>query len=348
MSHVTVSVIIPNYNDAPSLPKTLDSILSQSRLPDELLIIDDGSTDNSMEILGKYAQKHSCIRLLTNGRNRGLSFTFSRLLREARCDYIWCQSANDYLLPDSIRATTCQAEAHPELGVIWGRTELSDPEDHIWGCTEPKAVKNNEILSGKDFIQRVFAIEGPYFCETCSSLIKKEAWLSLGDFDFSYADGFIWQMLNTKYGGMYLDQPFMHFRFALKRKQLQIDSTMEQLLVLWAQFCLRLCQEPLNRIAPEEFQHAFFNQGADLLVKQWTVNDEKRCRHKIQKLVGRFGIPSPLVTATLTAFHIIPTPQKRKEIVRQAQQTCRHWVREAFDKAKTPVPSALHAAIDGY
>ena len=70
MSPPTLSVIISNYNDAEFLPQFLQSVVDQSIQPDEIIIIDDASTDNSVEILEEFAQKHPIVKFIRNTTNQ--------------------------------------------------------------------------------------------------------------------------------------------------------------------------------------------------------------------------------------------------------------------------------------
>ena len=69
MNPPTLSVIMPIYNKASELPKGLELILNQSFQPKEIIIVDDGSTDNSFEIIESFAQKYPIIQAYKNEKN---------------------------------------------------------------------------------------------------------------------------------------------------------------------------------------------------------------------------------------------------------------------------------------
>ena len=96
---VTVSVLLCNYNDARYLPDSLSAICTQSRLPEEVIVLDDGSTDNSLEIIEDFGRRYPFIRILKNGTNRGLLYSINRALEEARCDFVVWAAADDRLMP---------------------------------------------------------------------------------------------------------------------------------------------------------------------------------------------------------------------------------------------------------
>jgi len=108
----SLSVILPNYNDAPALDGALRAIFSQSHRPMEVIVVDDGSTDHSLEVLSRYD-----VRLLRNEQNRGVLFSVRRALEAATGDWIYAASANDLVLPGFFEKAMSLAARHPEAGL---------------------------------------------------------------------------------------------------------------------------------------------------------------------------------------------------------------------------------------
>lgn len=98
MSEPLVSVIVPVYNTAPWLPRCLDSICSQSYQNLEILCVNDGSTDNSAEILAEYAAKDARIKVFTQA-NAGLSAARNTGLEHATGEWVTGVDSDDYLYP---------------------------------------------------------------------------------------------------------------------------------------------------------------------------------------------------------------------------------------------------------
>ena len=89
----TLSVIIPNYNRADLIGETLDNVLAQTRAPDEVIVVDDGSTDNSVAIIERYGKRVTLIRQANAGpgaaRNRGLAAARGELIQFMDSDDLW-------------------------------------------------------------------------------------------------------------------------------------------------------------------------------------------------------------------------------------------------------------------
>lgn len=113
----TVSILMPNYNHARHLHQSLAGACNQTRPADEILIVDDGSSDNSVEIIEEFAAKFSNVRLLKNETNRGMQYTINRLLNEAKGEYIVCAAADDELYPMFIEHHMELLSAYPKAGM---------------------------------------------------------------------------------------------------------------------------------------------------------------------------------------------------------------------------------------
>lgn len=94
-----ISIIVPVYNTAPWLSRCLDSICTQSYRNLEILCVNDGSTDNSAEILEEYAAKDSRIKVFTQ-ENAGLSAARNTGLKHATGEWVTGVDSDDYLCPD--------------------------------------------------------------------------------------------------------------------------------------------------------------------------------------------------------------------------------------------------------
>src|SRR5690349_3281348 len=95
----TVSVILPNYNHGHFLERPIAALLAQGPLLREILLIDDGSTDNSLSVIERIARDEPCIRVLRNPQNMGVIATQQRGLAEATGDYVYFGAADDWIMP---------------------------------------------------------------------------------------------------------------------------------------------------------------------------------------------------------------------------------------------------------
>src|SRR5947209_7474553 len=117
-----VTVLMPVFNAEEHLRATIDSMLQQTFHDYELLIVNDGSTDGSQEILRSVQDPR--VRLLENERNRGLVYSLNRGMNEARGDYLARMDADDIAVPLRLQTQVEYLDRRPWVGVVgsWYRT----------------------------------------------------------------------------------------------------------------------------------------------------------------------------------------------------------------------------------
>jgi glycosyltransferase involved in cell wall biosynthesis/SAM-dependent methyltransferase len=112
-----VTVVIPCYNQAHFLGEAIESVLSQTYRNFEVIVVDDGSTDNTSEVASRYEG----VRLIWQ-ENRGLAGARNRGLEEAKGEYVVFLDADDRLLPGALEAGLGCFEAHPECAFVFGNS----------------------------------------------------------------------------------------------------------------------------------------------------------------------------------------------------------------------------------
>jgi glycosyltransferase involved in cell wall biosynthesis len=119
-----LSVILPNRNHATLLPRALDALCRQTRQADEIIVIDDASTDASREIIKGFMARLPQLRLLENTQRLGTVLTLNRGVNAATSEAIYCGAADDAVDPDFIRTMLAALEAHPQAGLACAEARL--------------------------------------------------------------------------------------------------------------------------------------------------------------------------------------------------------------------------------
>lgn len=99
---VKVSIIMPSYNYALYIKKAIESVLNQTYKNWELIIIDDASTDNSLNVIKEYIKKDSRVKLIINEKNLGLCSSLKKAIKFADGEWIAFLESDDEFLPESI------------------------------------------------------------------------------------------------------------------------------------------------------------------------------------------------------------------------------------------------------
>ncbi len=114
---VDVCVIVPNYNNGRYLDAFIQSVMNATVEPSILLIVDDGSTDNSAKVLEKYSQL-SFLKVIYLETNKGLTFALNTALDAAQGKYIMRTDPDDILHPEKIQRQFAFMEKHPEVDIL--------------------------------------------------------------------------------------------------------------------------------------------------------------------------------------------------------------------------------------
>ncbi len=122
----SVTVLIPTFNRAGYIRECLTSILSQTVPPHQVIVIDDGSQDDTATILNEYKNSITILRQPNGGKASAVNFG----LKHASGEYVWIFDDDDVALPDSIEKRLAVFDARPELGfVISGHYHGQDGAD---------------------------------------------------------------------------------------------------------------------------------------------------------------------------------------------------------------------------
>jgi glycosyltransferase involved in cell wall biosynthesis len=125
-----VAAVITSYNYAKFLPQAIESALNQSRPPDQIIVVDDASTDNSFEVLKQFEGKIEVIRHETN---KGVAAARNTGIRAADCEYCICLDADDQLATEYVETLVEPMVGDPALGVAWSKVALTDEQGNRTG-----------------------------------------------------------------------------------------------------------------------------------------------------------------------------------------------------------------------
>jgi len=130
-----VSVVVPSYNHAAFIETTLRSIIKQTLAPAELIVIDDGSTDNSRSIIDQVLNHCPFPCEVIARENRGLGATLNEGLGHSSGEYFAYLGSDDVWLPDFLRARADLLKSRSRAVLAYGHTYLIDEANRIIDCT---------------------------------------------------------------------------------------------------------------------------------------------------------------------------------------------------------------------
>lgn len=180
-----ISVIIPTYNRANTILRSVNSVLNQTYEDIELLIIDDGSTDNTKKLLEQLGD--SRIRYICLDTNSGASNARNVGAKHAKGEWIAFQDSDDAWKPDKLNKQMKYALEHPEYNLIYSSYIAHLADQDIYFPTEPlPSVMEGEMF---DVLLLRNVIGAP------TMLIEREAFLQSGGFDTAYQSLEDWEFV---------------------------------------------------------------------------------------------------------------------------------------------------------
>jgi glycosyltransferase involved in cell wall biosynthesis len=158
-----VAVVIPCFNQAHYLAEAIESVLGQTRLPAELVVVDDGCEDNSYEVAGRY-ERVSRMRQ----SNRGVAAARNAGWRATAAEYLVFLDADDRLLPEALEIGTSALERRPQVALVSGVSRDIDGGGRVLpGLRQPlvsqdhyvRLLEDCFIWSGSSIVYRRSALE---------------------------------------------------------------------------------------------------------------------------------------------------------------------------------------------
>jgi len=184
---VSVSVVIATYNRARMVREAIQSVLAQSRPPDEIVVIDDASSDSPAEELNYLATLYPKLRVYRRASNSGGVVIWNEAVAKARGKFIAFCTDDDRFLPGHIEASLAYLERHPEIGLVHsGFVDAIETGGNI--AFEPRPFRSQVPLETNreglvSYMTRYY--DWPFHPSTL--VIRRELWERTGGFDPRYA-----------------------------------------------------------------------------------------------------------------------------------------------------------------
>jgi glycosyltransferase involved in cell wall biosynthesis len=230
-----LSVVIPNYNHAQYLPAALEGLLAQTRPADEIIIIDDASTDDSIAVISSFLDRHSNLNLLRNPRNLGAVPTLNRGLAEARGSIVYFGAADDVTYPGLFARAVSLLDAYPQAALFSARSDRIDAQGQQLGVMRaPIPLTQPGFLTPASVAQALMREDAWFIGNT--TLYRREKLLALGGFPedlVSMTDGYVSRLLALRDGACFSPEVLAAWRRlegGLARSQGADRSAMETVI----------------------------------------------------------------------------------------------------------------------
>ena len=213
MTHPTVSAVVRVYNGEAFVGEALTAILSQSRPPDEVVVVDDGSTDGTRSELMRFGNR---IRIVAQP-NRGLAAAFNRCFEEAGGDYIAICDVDDIWMPDRLERQLEAVIAHPEIDIAFAAVRIFGTDVGHWGLLEAAEA---QILEPRQLARALFRTD---VVSTSTVLIRAGLYQQVGPFEeHQGAEDWDYWLRALRAGAVFYYDPTVLARY--RRHSMQVTS----------------------------------------------------------------------------------------------------------------------------
>jgi glycosyltransferase involved in cell wall biosynthesis len=210
-----VSVIVTCYNEEDYIGDAIESVLAQTAFDavSEVLVVDDGSSDGSAEVIGSYADAHPKVQYIIHQQNQGLPVTRNTGIRNSTGAYIAFLDGDDLWLKHKLGRQLAVVETYPDVGIVYGDTYRFGQKKK-----QRRVYANHYDYEDENTLERFFASGGPIVPST--ALVNKKCFQSEGFFDPELRraqDTDMWLRIVRAY-------PIQHIREPLAKRRIREGS----------------------------------------------------------------------------------------------------------------------------
>jgi glycosyltransferase involved in cell wall biosynthesis len=198
----SVSVILPNYNHAAWLPRSLTALAAQNGPAKEIIVIDDGSTDDSRKVISDFCARYDCIRVVEHDRNRGIHAAMRSGIAAARGEFLLFAAADDFVLPDLLAHADAALRHYPDAAFYSAKGLVVDRTGRMVGyrpIVPPRSTSG--FMGPAEVRQEIWRSDNWFFSP--SAVYRRRMFAEIGYFDDalgSLCDGMALRLLAFRHG----------------------------------------------------------------------------------------------------------------------------------------------------
>lgn len=295
MTKPTLSVGMGNFNHGRYLRTAIESVLSQEYQPIEFIIVDDASTDNSMEILEEYQERNTIVRILSNEHNMGVLYNSKKITDMISGDYYYEMAADDMVLPGFFEKAMNMLHRFPNAGLCSGLHRMMDAKGNDVGPFRSPIISSRAAFFSPEECQKLFLRYGTWISGN-TAIYKVDAFLKTGGFlpelEF-FTDSFTTLAISMFCGACFIPEYFSSFRISeegFSQTMLRDSKKMVQLSNL------------VNDLACQQYAHVFPEKHARILTDGLLYSAGSGAWRNVNRQVDGF--------LTLATDHLLPRQRR--------------------------------------
>lgn len=289
-----ISVVIPTYNSAPFIRITLDSVLAQTRPPDEILVLDDGSTDETVSILRSYGPHI----IFHAQQNRGVAHARNVLCREARGDLVAFLDHDDIWHPRYLEVQQQRFLKNPRATAFFTLHRVfKNQADYSWTEQPAHANPHFELIEPASFVRRYNSSSGTFYSMSFCC-IPKAVLVLLGDEPFctevsGVDDCYICNSLLLHGPVVYTPTPLVAYRISRNAQSVNQLKNFQQVVCVF-QLLEQEFQNKGDAHLLREFYRAFAGKRRRYAKTLMGVGRIAEARRQLRSAISQSGCPASM------------------------------------------------------
>ena len=209
------SILVPNYNHGKQIGEALDALLGQSVQPRAIHIVDDGSTDDSRDVIARYVSLHPHVHATYLSKNQGVIQTMNDWLLSVDDTYVYFASADDIVMPGFFEKSLALLADYPEAALVSSLTLMVDANGVAMAePNSPRPLNGSGYLSPAAVAKQLYAVDS--WINGNTVIYNREALVAVGGFPLAlegFTDGFVFRLLALMKGACFIEEPLAKWRW---------------------------------------------------------------------------------------------------------------------------------------
>lgn len=215
-----VTILVPNYNHALFLRERINSILSQTYQNFEIILMDDCSSDNSLEILNEFKTHHKVSHCFFNKFNEGYGKQWKKGISVAKGEYIWIAESDDFADETFLAELIPMLDENPNAGLVYCQSYKVDEQSNINKINSDWTSDLDDKRWDSNFTNNGLHEINNYLCKKCtipnaSGVLFRKSKLNLNDIQEDFikmGDWYLWISILKKTELIFSSKPLNYFR----------------------------------------------------------------------------------------------------------------------------------------
>lgn len=179
---MSLSVILPNYNHGKLVARALHALATQTPAAREIIVVDDGSTDNSVEVIEALQRRYATIRLIRNQTNQGIVASVKTALEVATGEFLLFAGSDDFVLPGLFGRALDALTAYPNAAFFGAGVVLVDGDDRVIGLRPVTAPQRRPGYLSPADVRRVIR-DTDFWALGTATVYRRRLVAAIGYFD---------------------------------------------------------------------------------------------------------------------------------------------------------------------